>query len=280
MELTFSQRMGFTPIREALQVDSMDLALRNALWNYCNKYIFHITYPYHEGYLRNDEYLQLVWTDFFKQIAVQKNYEFDQLLQRIQNHFVKAEWYKVYDLLEFLVKHRHKISRIGDMLYSQTRYIEDLNKILEKEMSGYRFIGTQITPITSEAEIESITAAQQNSKSSEHIKTAVNLLSNRESPDYRNSIKESISAVEAVCREITGKSTLGAALKAIEKNKSIEINSQFVSGLEKFYVYTNSEDTGIRHSLMDDTKEIKFEDAKFMLVICSAFINYITDKSK
>lgn len=276
MERTFSQRMGFTPIREALQVESMDMPLRNALWNYCNQYFFHIRSV---GY-RNDECLQLVWTNFFKEIAIQGNYAFDKSLQKIQNHFTKAEWYKVYDLIEFLVKNRYEIQRTGDMLYGQTRYIEDLNKILEKEMSGYRFIGTEIKRITSEEEIESIETAQQNSKSSEHIKTAFNLLSDRESPDYRNSIKESISAVEAVCREITGQSTLGAALKTIEKNKNIEINSQFVSGLEKFYSYTNSGETGIRHCLMDNIKEIKFEDAKFMLVICSAFINYITDKSK
>lgn len=276
MELTFSQRMGFTPIREALQVDSMDKPLRNALWNYCNQYFFHV----HNADYRNDDCIQFVWTNFFNEIAIQGNYAFDESLRTIQNYFTDEEWYKVYDLLEFLVKHTNEIREKGGMFFNQSQYIEDLNKILEKEMSGYRFIGTQITPITSEAEIESITTAQQNSKSSEHIKTAVNLLSNRESPDYRNSIKESISAVEAVCREITGEPTLGKALNTIKKMKNIEINSQFVSGLEKFYSYTNSEDTGIRHSLMDDTKEIKFEDAKFMLVICSAFINYITDKSK
>lgn len=276
MELTFSQRMGLTPIRQALQIDSMDKPLRNALWNYCNKYFFHTNIAHYSNII-DDEFLQLIWTDFFKEIAVQDNYS---LMKFFQDHFVRAEWYKVYDLLEFMVKHRSQIHKNGSRPFNQFRYIEDLNKILEKEMSGYRLIGTQITPITSEVEIESITTAQQNSQSSEHIKTAIAFLSDRNSPNYRNSIKESISAVEAVCREITGETTLGKALKEIEKMKNIEINKLFLSGLEKFYCYTNSKDTGIRHSLMDDTKEIKFEDAKFMLVICSAFVNYITDKAK
>ena len=51
-------------------------------------------------------------------------------------------------------------------------------------------------------------------KATNHLEKALILISNRESPDYANSIKESISAVEAICSEILGKSdTLGSALK-------------------------------------------------------------------
>lgn len=44
------------------------------------------------------------------------------------------------------------------------------------------------------------------------------LLADRKSPDYRNSIKESISAVEAICKLITGsqKATLEDALRQLE----------------------------------------------------------------
>jgi hypothetical protein len=40
-------------------------------------------------------------------------------------------------------------------------------------------------------------------------------MTDREQPDYRNSIKESISAIESLCRKITGndKGTLGLVLK-------------------------------------------------------------------
>ena len=45
---------------------------------------------------------------------------------------------------------------------------------------------------------------------------------------------------------------------------------------KKLYGYTNDKD-GIRHSLMDkDT--IDFEDAKYMIVSCSAFVNYVIAK--
>ena len=49
---------------------------------------------------------------------------------------------------------------------------------------------------------------------------------------------------------------------------------------EKLYAYTNQPDTGIRHALMDD--EGKYvpgqEEALFMLVSCSSFLNYLKKK--
>ena len=43
------------------------------------------------------------------------------------------------------------------------------------------------------------------------------------------------------------------------------------------YGYTSDED-GIRHSMLELPK-INFEDAKYMLVSCSAFINYLKSKA-
>ena len=47
---------------------------------------------------------------------------------------------------------------------------------------------------------------------------------------------------------------------------------------QKMYGYTNDAG-GIRHSLMDGKLVPDFNDAKYMLVLCSAFINYLTSKS-
>ena len=54
------------------------------------------------------------------------------------------------------------------------------------------------------------------------------------------------------------------------------------SAFEKLYVYTNHEDTGIRHALMDDEENYTptAEEALFMLISCSAFINYLDQKVK
>ncbi|MDM1551616.1 hypothetical protein [Empedobacter falsenii] len=109
------------------------------------------------------------------------------------------------------------------------------------------------------------------------METAIELFSNKTNPDYRNSIKESISAVESICIIITEdpKVTLGQALKKLEE-KGIIINKALKSGFSNLYGYT-SEGDGIRHGLMEESN-LNQEDARYMLVTCSAFINYLIEK--
>jgi hypothetical protein len=112
---------------------------------------------------------------------------------------------------------------------------------------------------------------------SEHIKTALHLYSKKPDPDYRNSIKESISAVEAAVRIISGdtNATLGDALKVMDASKPI--HGAFKQALLKLYGYT-SDEGGIRHSLLESTN-IDESDARFMLITCSAFVNYFISRS-
>lgn len=144
---------------------------------------------------------------------------------------------------------------------------------------AYRIVNNQIVEITSEEEIVEIEEALKVSDPiAEHLSTSMALLSQRPNPDYRNSIKESISAVEYICREITGKTTLGDALKELDK-KGLQLSNMLKTAFEKLYVYTNDKATGIRHALMDEKDAPGFDEAKFMLVACSAFVNYINAKN-
>ena len=157
-------------------------------------------------------------------------------------------------------------------------FIGLLNSTFERLDFAYRVVDDIIVEITDQEEIAAIEKAGTSSSPVKiHFSEALKLLSNREAPDYRNSIKESISAVESLCREITGESTLGAALKSLEKN-GLVIPRFLLDGIEKLYVYTNDSNTGIRHALMDGKELPGFEEAKYMLVSCSAFVNYIQGK--
>lgn len=100
-------------------------------------------------------------------------------------------------------------------------------------------------------------------------------MNNRETPDYRNSIKESISAVESLAKVLSGsdKATLGEALKEIEKNG--KLHSALKSAFSSLYGYTNDAE-GIRHALLDESSLTK-ADARFMLVSCSSFVNYLIE---
>jgi hypothetical protein len=150
------------------------------------------------------------------------------------------------------------------------------------QKSGYRFVGTQLIPITNGQELASVQDALEPSAQlnpvSEHIRAAVEPFSDRKNPDYRNSIKESISAVEAICKIVTGEenATLGQALKKLE-SKGITLHEALKKSFSSLYGYTNDAD-GIRHALLDEST-LDFDDAEFMLVSCSAFVNYLTAKA-
>jgi hypothetical protein len=44
------------------------------------------------------------------------------------------------------------------------------------------------------------------------------------------------------------------------------------------YGYSSDED-GIRHPILDDPSSVGFDEAKFMLVACSAFVNFLIAKA-
>lgn len=105
------------------------------------------------------------------------------------------------------------------------------------------------------------------------------MLSDKENPNYRNSIKESISAVEAICKNLTGnkRATLNTALKKLDEN-GIVLHGAFQKSISELYGYT-SDAGGIRHCLMNDY-DADFADAKYMLMVCSAFCSFLLEKSR
>lgn len=276
--MRFSQRRGIIPVKSEIQIESMDTDLRNSLWN--------AIYMYYWGRINVTRLSSLdsnlltlfsvIWKDYFK-IPLDSLYSYDQCnmsLQRIKKYFFECHWYEVYDFIEFIA-HNYAGERIN------REFMGTCNKILEQELSGYRFVGGLITQITAEEEISEIEEALKApiSQVKVHLNRALELLTDRKNPDYRNSIKESISAVEALCIQITNNetTTLGRALNKIEADGKLRLHTDLKEGFKKIYSYT-SEAEGIRHSLMDEPN-LSFEDAKFMLVSCSAFINYLLSKA-
>lgn len=185
----------------------------------------------------------------------------------------EAQWCTIFDFIE-----RYLAMVPAD---KTTRMSKEFNRILENEVSAYRILDGLVVPVTNESELATIREAKRTPYDSIniHIAKALALYADRQNPDYENSIKESICAVEALCCIITGltgaNATLGKALKKLEE-KSVHIHPAMVSGFSALYGYTSDED-GIRHGGMD-FKNAPAEDAKFMLVSCSAFVNYLIEK--
>lgn len=192
------------------------------------------------------------------------------------------EWFLKLNMVELSVKWFYamgdKNPRFRQIAKVFTSWI---NQEFERLCYAYRFVDKEIVEISSTEEISAIEQAINGSKDNVrlHLQSSLSLLSKKPSGDYRNSIKESISAVEAVCREKTGKNTLGDALDELAK-RGVEIPRVLKLGFEKLYGYTNDKDTGIRHALMDNEGSYipSSAEAILMMVSCSAFINYLYTK--
>lgn len=277
--MKFSQRIGKTPINKELQLSSIDEDLLNSLWN---AFILGILEPISKqsGFYSNrfDYLSEIIWINYFK-LPMDRTPGTQHFESTIRKYFFGFKWFEVYDFIEFIANINTERIRINTEEYKNY-----CNHILEREFSAYRFVDGIISPISNTIEVEEIEQAIEKINyftslkgANIHLTNALNKLSDRKYPDYRNSIKESISAIETTCRVLTEENTLGKALNALE-TKGIIIDGQLKSGFEKIYASTNNRQSGIRHAIVEDHKEPDFEDAKFMLVASSSFINYLVGK--
>ena len=274
--MLFSKRKGLSAVRDSVQKDGMDDALRYGLWNALHICIWErIEYSHYDRTFKSSNVyvlFQNYWHNLFKWPLDNLPEYLSDAHGRVRDYFFKCDWYEVYDFTEFTAQN------CSEKLVKE--YVEFCNHIMEKELSAYRFVGSQLTDITSTEELESIESAidatTKYSGARKHLQTALAHLSDRKSPDFRNSVKESISSVESLCVAVSGdsKASLGAALKSIESRH--QLHPAFKNALSSLYGYTSDSD-GIRHALLEESA-VRYSDAKFMLVACSAFVNYVLGK--
>lgn len=110
-----------------------------------------------------------------------------------------------------------------------------------------------------------------------HLQAALKLLGQKPNPDYRNSIKESISAIESVVKKISGANSQGVSGALAKLEGQLQIHGALRKAFGQLYGYTSDSD-GIRHAILDEPT-VGFDEAKYMLVSCSAFVNYLVAKA-
>lgn len=258
--MRFSERMGFVPSK-MLQADSMDDDLRNGLWNICL-----LALPVHSHFNFN-RYAQ-IWAEFFKRPKDSLEQYDVRNREIIKNLIFKAKFYVMYDFIEYLSTYDNSLKG-------------KFNSVLELERSAFRFVGGSLTRISDESEVAAVAAAMQVSDqfsgARSHILAAVTLFGHRGSPDYRNVIREAISAVESAAKVVSQneKADLAGAIKAIEKTHGM--HPAFKDAITKLYGWT-SDEKGIRHALLEASAAVDEADAHFMLVACAAFVNYLVSK--
>ncbi|WP_159083795.1 AbiJ-NTD4 domain-containing protein [Nocardioides terrigena] len=266
----FSQRIGATEVRSVVQVETIDAPLRNRLWSLV--YICLDTGGGEMKYSQRAEAYRDIYLNFFELPIDAIPDWLQHANDSIKSYFYQPEWYKPYDLLEFVLNH------LWDSTHSDEMF-ELANTALQKYLSGYRFVNGRLVPITDESHIQTIEDALQSPLTGvrTHLSKSLALLSARDATDPENAIKEAVSAVESLCASIVGKrDTLGAAIKKLE-DAGVSIHPALKESWLKLYGYTSDGD-GIRHSLQLESS-VTVDDALYFLVSCSAFIGLLTAKA-
>lgn len=278
----FSDRQGIKSENTEIQLKDFDNRTRIQIFNLLSKQ-YHLLYSGQDYYDDSiQSFLRYVTSEVFCQKVDTRNWiNDDKFFAEINQVIMNNSYDDVLTLVEAISEYwEEELKKYG--YSSQVKgysIFEQFNELFKQEYVGYRFIGGLISPISNEMEMETIKESLdgEHSEVTLHITKAHSLLANRKHPDYENSIKESISSVEAMCEIVTGargkEATLGNMLKKLEQ-KGVVIHSALKSAFTMLYGYT-SDANGIRHAGDIGGEASTFEEAKFMLISCCAFVNYL-----
>ena len=278
----FSNRNEIIHFRDVIQTTEFDDISRVSLCNCMYDFMYYtFEIRYNPSCCLHPEQTSSFETDFCKNMIRNVFHEYDEhgysdayswnsIYFSIKDVIASAPYNEVLDIIEY-------ICNLLEPCSGTATVYQKFNNLFEQECIGYRFVSKQIVPITDESEAQEIGQACQTpfDGARAQLQKALGFLSDREHPDYKNCIKESISAVESVCKVISGneKAALKDALNSLIAN-GINIHGSLKSAILALYGYA-SDEGGIRHSERETESTVTFEEAKFMMVTCSAVVNYL-----
>ncbi len=275
---SFGMRLGFDNSNRFSQLNDLDTETRIDLYNAYFEYVYEPFDSLFDNHWIKPEVQRLIWRDVLKK-PLDENPSRPAFLQIFKNFLVSSgSWYKVYETFEYILDESQSQK---DFPVDTESLISCINKVMTKNNTGYKIYGNQFVPITNHTEIEEINSLSErltklNLKGAEeHLDTALTLIALKPEPDLRNSIKESISIVGAIARLIQPENDLAKSLYVLEKKKVI--STSLAGKFKSFYSYTSGKE-GIRHELMDEPN-LKLAEARYFLVACSAFANYLLDQA-
>lgn len=267
----FSEREGHASPKP-IQVKSLDDAVRARLWNVVFG-LFAVRSYYISSNLSFTTWVNFLGNPADEHDAAEHHDQF------IKKFIMQEKWFCVFDFLEFMLETWYSFcannerGRAGSKKFT---FVQQCNAALKKENAGYRIADDLVAPIVSDAEVQSIDNAIHGKfgHAGKHIKKALALFANRENPDYENSIKESASAIESISSEISGQKKISMTMTALVDG-GMQLHPAFVEAIVKLFGFSSDEE-GVRHASTGEPLNADQNTALFMLVICSAFVNYIT----
>ena len=281
----FSERKGIIHISDIIQTTSLNDRTRNMIYN-CIENVF-VSLRSSGSNMGIDYFCEYLFLEIFsltkKHIPASRdvfnNYDYEEVANIIYEKVLNDDYNEVFDLIEGIIKtlkyvDKKDLYKIQDY---ENAFIISINHVFASENVNYKIISGIITDVINDEEIKSIddTLNSPIKVVSRHYKKALDLLYN--SDDYANSIKESISSVEAMCQIVSKKEKV--TLKEALSKLKVKIHPALEVAFEKLYAYVN-DSKGIRHANGIGEEPATFEEARFMLISCSAFVNYLNETVK
>ena len=280
--LSFSQAQGYECVPSQLKLEELPQPARIKLWNLFQESMEFIPSSSVECRVSTS-----IWRDILLDLHC---YYF---AKPIESEFHKREIYyeEAVNRAFMPIFLRGKFNKVFDLLTAIMRndkcpqdYINEVSSIFSSTRLAY-FVATDvpvtILPQATEQEGESIINAFNDLDSlgfngaKSHLRNA-GLAINRHG--WADSIRESISAVESVARQLdpNASKTLGLALKALKKKN--RLHAALEQAFQNLYGYT-SDEKGIRHALLDEEAAlVDSEEAIFMYGACASFVSYLCNK--
>lgn len=241
---------------------------------------------------KNDEKKPLGIKDLIERLCAENGQETDSedydswsCWDALKCRITILEWYQFYDFVELVAdKLKQNESEYdtawGDVSYETfmfPSYMQKVNDLFSQHKIQWKMnkAGKLETALPKDLETrvagtDSLLKDKFEPARVHYSKARSYILSPTKDPE--NSIKESVSAVESVCKTLyLNSATLGDALKAMKKEKLI--SPMLITVFEKFYAYTNAE-PAVRHG-SDKMSGVDEMDAELALHMSAAFIRTI-----
>jgi len=268
----FRERMGLVDPRTVIQVDDLDAQTRLVLWNTVHRLFENLDAARVYGEVdKVDVMLRFFWRNDLEQPNDEYPGRGTSVMGLVKRRILGDEWSVALEAIE-------NLGMAFGVAFGKEEVPEEYQKLMnhrfEHYLVGYRFTSGVLVPVSDDSEVSEIEGAvSEGGAPAVHLQRALQLLSNRDAPQYANVVHEAIHAVEAKIATLTGKNVLSDGLKELAA-AGYSIHPALTGGWTKLYGYT-SDAGGIRHALIRD-EEIDEPLALYFLVSCSAFVNFLS----
>jgi hypothetical protein len=275
-KLSFAQAEGVEPLPSQLQLREVSPELRAVLWNTIHHALVGNTVRGSYG----PPHLEKPWSTILKDEHVYRLHKMADdfinnakgLIQETRVIFEQGDYVAIFGWLEFVLKHPACPPDLHRQIEASLRYSRAAYRVVDKQV---------ICPIASGAEHSTIVKAFADLEASQfhgaraHLRNAA---TNLTAGEFADSVRESIHAVESVCRTLDPSADLSKALARLEQK--ISIHPAMKKGFTSLYGYASDED-GIRHALLEGGEaKVDEADALFMMGACAAFVSYLLNKAR